>query len=189
MPCQSGRSAGTLVGLLLVAATAPAGAGPTGWAHQAAGFQSDGAVTVKSLAGGTYAGTQNPTGAVAKANQNAATQAPTVIIQATGSQVAPVFFTSATFNGNLGGLAGANAKCSAEFGAGWKFADAGKLVTGAQPSTQLAAWVKMSYAGGDCQGWITGGSDSGPRIVNSGSVWSVQLVGCSNVMPIACTSL
>ena len=82
MPCQSGRSAGTLVGLLLVAATAPAGAGPTGWAHQAAGFQSDGAVTVKSLAGGSYAGTQNPTGAVSKANQNAATQAPTVIIQA-----------------------------------------------------------------------------------------------------------
>ncbi len=40
-------------------------------------------MTVKSLAGGSYASTQNPTGAVAKANQNAATQAPTVIIQAT----------------------------------------------------------------------------------------------------------
>jgi len=61
----------------------PAGAGPTGWAHQAAGFQSNGAVSVKSLAGGSYAGTQNPSGAVAKGNQNAATQAPTVIIQAT----------------------------------------------------------------------------------------------------------
>lgn len=72
-----------LAGLLAIAATARAAAGPTGWAHQAAGFQSNGAVTVKSLAGGSYAGTQNPTGAVAKANQNAVTQAPTVIIQAT----------------------------------------------------------------------------------------------------------
>ncbi len=69
--------------MLLLAAAAPAGAGPTGWAHQATGFQSNGAVTVKSLAGGSYAGTQNPSGAVAKTNQNAATQAPTVIIQAT----------------------------------------------------------------------------------------------------------
>ena len=44
---------------------------------------------MKSLAGGSYAATQNPTGAVAKASQNAATQPPTVIIQATSS--GPVF--------------------------------------------------------------------------------------------------
>ncbi|CAN7751142.1 hypothetical protein LJR269_006626 [Duganella sp. LjRoot269] len=63
---------------------APAGAQPA-WAHQAPGFQSNGAVTVKSLAGGAYGGTQNPTGAVAKANQSAVTQPPTVIIQATSA--------------------------------------------------------------------------------------------------------
>ena len=40
---------------------------------------------MKSLAGGSYSATQNPTGAVAKSNQNAATQPPTVVIQATGS--------------------------------------------------------------------------------------------------------
>lgn len=94
MPCQSGRSAGTLGGLVLIAATAPAGAAPTGWAHQATGFQNNGAVTVKSLAGGSYAGTQNPTGAVAKTNQSAATQAPTVIIQATSAgyaEIIPLF--------------------------------------------------------------------------------------------------
>lgn len=40
---------------------------------------------MKSLSGGSYAGTQNPTGVIAKVNQNAAKQGPTVIIQATGS--------------------------------------------------------------------------------------------------------
>ena len=83
MACQSGRSAAGLASALAIAAAPASLAGPTGWAHQAAGFQSNGAVTVKSLAGGSYSGTQNPTGAVAKANQSAATQAPTVIIQAT----------------------------------------------------------------------------------------------------------
>ena len=83
--CQSGLNTSTLAGMVLIAATAPVAAEPTGWAHQAAGFQSNGAVTVKSLAGSSYVGTQNPTGAVAKANQNAATQAPTVIIQATAA--------------------------------------------------------------------------------------------------------
>jgi hypothetical protein len=85
LSCQSGRKASVLAGLLAVAGAAPAMAGPVNWAHQATGFQSNGAVTVKSLAGGSYAGTQNPAGAVAKANQNAATQPPTVIIQATSA--------------------------------------------------------------------------------------------------------
>ena len=82
--CQSGRNAGGIASLALAAVVAhPAAAAQPGWAHQAAGFQSNGQVTVKSLAGGSYSGTQNPTGAVAKANQSAATQPPTVIIQAT----------------------------------------------------------------------------------------------------------
>lgn len=79
--CQSGASAA--VAALLVAAV-PAGAQPA-WAHQAPGFQSNGAIAVKSLAGGAYGGTENPAGAVAKANQSAVTQPPTVIIQATAS--------------------------------------------------------------------------------------------------------
>lgn len=68
----------------LIAAAAPAGAQPA-WAHQTPGFQSNGAITVKSLAGGTYGGMENPVGAAAKANQSAVTQPPTVIIQATGN--------------------------------------------------------------------------------------------------------
>ena len=62
-----------------------ASAGPVSWAHQNGSLQSNGSITVKSLVGGSYSGTTNPTGAVAKANQSAVTQPPTVIIQATSS--------------------------------------------------------------------------------------------------------
>jgi hypothetical protein len=68
----------------LLTVAAPAAAQPA-WAHQVPGFQSNGAITVKSLAGGFYGGTENPIGAVAKANQSAVTQPPTIIVQATTS--------------------------------------------------------------------------------------------------------
>jgi len=61
---------------------ASAAAGPVNWAHQAAGaVQSNGAVTVRSLSGGAYSATTNPSGAVARINQNAATQPPTVLLK------------------------------------------------------------------------------------------------------------
>ena len=60
-------------------------AGPQ-WTWEAGKQTTNGAITVKSASGGgTYSATQNPTGAVAKTNQNAVTQAPTVIVQATAS--------------------------------------------------------------------------------------------------------
>jgi len=77
----------------------PAVAGPVDWAHQNGSVQSNGAVTVKSLSGGSYSATGNPSGAVAKANQNAATQPPTVVIQATSagySEAIPLLVASAT---------------------------------------------------------------------------------------------
>jgi len=77
----------------------PAAAGPVDWAHQNGSVQSNGAVTVKSLSGGSYSATGNPSGAVAKANQNAATQPPTVIIQATAggyAEIIPLLTTGTT---------------------------------------------------------------------------------------------
>lgn len=54
------------------------------WAWEAGKQTNNGAITIKSASGGTtYSGVQNPTGAVAKTNQSAVTQPPTVIIQAT----------------------------------------------------------------------------------------------------------
>ena len=58
------------------------------WTWEAGKQTNNGAITVKSMSGGTtYSGTQNPTGAVAKTNQSAVTQPPTVIIQSTGGTV------------------------------------------------------------------------------------------------------
>jgi hypothetical protein len=61
----------------------PAAAGQVNWAHQSGSVQANGSVTVKSLSSGSFAATSNPEGAVVKANQNAATQPPTIVIQAT----------------------------------------------------------------------------------------------------------
>jgi len=56
------------------------------WTWEAGKQTNNGAITIKSVSGGSsYSGTQNPTGAVAKTNQNAVTQPPTVILQATGT--------------------------------------------------------------------------------------------------------
>lgn len=56
------------------------------WTWEAGKQTNNGSITVKSTSGSTtYSGTQNPTGAVAKANQTAVTQPPTVIVQATAS--------------------------------------------------------------------------------------------------------
>lgn len=72
-----------VVAILMASAIAfPAFAGPE-WKHQNGTLSSNGSVTVKSLSGGTYTGTQNPTGAIAKTDQNAVTQAPTIVVQAT----------------------------------------------------------------------------------------------------------
>lgn len=54
------------------------------WTWEAGKQSSGGEIIIKSTNGSTtYSGTQNPTGAVAKTNQTAVTQPPTVIIQAT----------------------------------------------------------------------------------------------------------
>lgn len=90
--------------MLLAGAAIPAfcGAQAVSWTHQAAAFQSNGAVTVKSLAGGSYGGPQNPTGAVAKSNQTAATQPPTILIQATGG--APFNYTTDCYILTINGI-------------------------------------------------------------------------------------
>jgi len=59
-------------------------AGPK-WTWEAGKQTNNGSIIVNSVSGSTsYNVTQNPTGAVAKTNQSASTQPPTVIIQATG---------------------------------------------------------------------------------------------------------
>jgi hypothetical protein len=66
-------------------ASLPAAAGQVDWAHQNGSVQSNGSVSVRTVSGVNYSASQNPVGAVAKANQNAATQPTTVVVQATGA--------------------------------------------------------------------------------------------------------
>lgn len=73
-------SSGVLVAVFSPGALA---AGTVDWAHQKGVLTSNGAIVVKGVSGSSYTGTQNPSGATVKRNQNAATQPPTVIIQST----------------------------------------------------------------------------------------------------------
>jgi hypothetical protein len=74
-----------VLGLIGLAVVAAASAATPQWAWSAGQINTNGSITIQSLKGGgtTYSGTQNPTGAVAKVNQNAVTQPPTVILQST----------------------------------------------------------------------------------------------------------
>lgn len=75
--------------IMLASSCSYAQTGPA-WAWAAGKITNNGSVAVKSAAGpGTYSAVSNPIGAVAKTNQSAVTQPPTVIIQAT-SAAAPV---------------------------------------------------------------------------------------------------
>jgi hypothetical protein len=73
------------VGVIIVGLSGMANAqvGPA-WAQAAGKITNNGSISVKSASGaGTYNAVRNPIGAVAKTNQSAVTQPPTVIVQAT----------------------------------------------------------------------------------------------------------
>lgn len=73
------------IAFLLSTQAASAQTGP-GWAWSTGKITNNGSITVKSASGaGTYNAVKNPMGAVAKTNQSAITQPPTVIVQATGA--------------------------------------------------------------------------------------------------------
>ena len=70
--------------LLASVVTTAQATGPT-WAWTAGKVQSNGAITLQSSNGSsTYNAVQNPTGATANVNQNAATQPPLIIMQGRG---------------------------------------------------------------------------------------------------------
>jgi len=96
--------------------------------------------------------------------------------------------TSTKYNGNLGGVAGANQKCAAEFGSGWKFAGNGNInctansqytynwIDGASNYAEIRRSyeiMKTTCAAGDdawfnnndknCNGWTYGDNTSPPE--------------------------
>jgi len=73
-----------------------------------------------------------------------------------GASIPLVRFTKATYTGNLGGVAGADAKCQAEFGPSFHFCDCDKAL-GAMPGAALTSgWCKG--CGINCNGWTTNNS-------------------------------
>ena len=148
----------------------PATAGQVNWAHQAGAMQSNGAVVVKSLSGASYAGTSNPAGAVAKANQNASTQPPTVIIQATSTSYSetlplvvdglvppscPTTFTAVFSRTGTGAFKATDAAYNVS---GTRWSLIGLSVNG----TLYAAWVADNPA--------MSGSSASPQPVNGGMI-------------------
>jgi hypothetical protein len=65
-------------------------------------LQSNGSISIKSLSGGSYAGTVNPAGTIAKSNQSAVTQPPTVIITSSSLQIDGIIDGANTRNYRLG---------------------------------------------------------------------------------------
>ena len=145
---------------------------------------------MKSLSGGSYSATGNPSGAVAKANQNAAIQPPTVIIQATAGGGYMIATTLARYTGNLGGVAGATAKCVAEFGSGWRFATTGMRFALGSNGSVVGSWIQdaNSVGSNDWSGWTTT-SGTGP-IANGLTAASNNLYAnnCSSPQAIVCAS-
>ncbi len=174
-------------------------AGPPKWTWEAGKQTSNGSITVKSLSGATtYSGIQNPTGAVAKTNQNAVTQPPTVIIQATGGGGgACLAATRVTYSGNLGGLTGADAKCAAEFGTGWRLATIWDMAscTGVPATGNAAPPLWAHYpGGGNCSTWTSNDSGQNHTAVkfSSGGYYGAldgTGVSCGQNYALACVKI
>jgi hypothetical protein len=187
LSCQSGvKHAFAAAAVAIAFAALPAAAQP-GWAHKGPDFNINGAITLQTRGGDSVTATQNPVGAVAKANQSAATQPPTVIIQATASSTPILMMTAVTYTGNLGGVAGADAKCVAEFGASWKFAEIGKLQVGVAPTGEVLAWIHDA-ASNSCQGWTSSSGTYTNRMFKGGnsSSWASTTSSCNVTARLAC---
>ena len=96
-------------------------------------------------------------------------------------------------NGNLGGIAGADAKCQAEFGSDWLFATCGKFLSNAPGVSIFQAWCEDPLCNSDCQDlalgewWHANGAGVagyGSTIVSGITGW-MEIFGGNPVDPLA----
>lgn len=138
------------------------------WTWEAGKQTNNGEITLKSTDGSTsYTGTQNPTGAVAKSNQTASTQPPTVIIQATSGSGTPFNYKDDCWVFDLAGAGQAN---------NW-FIGAGKIDTVGPKFTGVMGW----YGGGGSS-YGAGGKDVMAALLGVGAG------GANNYNPKWCGS-
>lgn len=101
--------------------------------------------------------------------------------------------TRAYYNGDLGGVAGADAKCAADFGPGWRFATWGNLASGLRmqhPNGSIFGWViqmgiNVNAPTATCDGWSSSEATlngSSYAVGNPGGAYN----GCNGTRPIWC---
>jgi hypothetical protein len=175
-----------IVALAALAGTCQAFAAGPSWAHQNGSLNSNGAIVIKSLSGGSYNAVQNPTGAIAKTNQNAATQPPTVIVQATARP--PVVVEGAACNAanDSMGIDAAQTMLLTCQGSVWRrFAvqRTGDTMTG-RLSSQHDDWaLVLRNAAGVDNAQVSGAAGSAyvnDIYIRSVGKWASQLGGFSN---------
>lgn len=104
--------------------------------------------------------------------------------------------TKQTYDGNLGGLAGADAKCDAEY-PGFRFAR-GSLdlygIPGVGAATSQGSWMgnsSSSYA--DCSQWTSTAGNGGYVTNSGGATYSSQGYGgtalCTYKQPLICCNM
>lgn len=102
-----------------------------------------------------------------------------------GGGSAPICsITRQLYNGSLGGLAGADAKCEEEFGAGWRMASNGGLYAVVGANISGVGWTHHPSRGGTytCGNWAT---ISGGAVGHTGTDINYYS-GCGTNLPIFC---
>ena len=113
----------------------------------------------------------------------------TAVAAATSGVGGPVCgLTRSVFTGNLGGWSGADAKCVADFGSGWRFATAGNISGGIGVPGEVGWGSVYRYgSNGQCVDWTNGtASYNGTRIGATSGVLGVASVSCGDQNPVWC---
>lgn len=106
--------------------------------------------------------------------------------------------TTEVYNGNLGGQAGADAKCHAEY-PGFKFARSGSIlrnisgaaVTGTAPLAWVGSSVAKNNPAYDCAAWSSNSNlHSGARVdISTNTLSEGPPVMCSGSLPLLCCNI
>ena len=105
-----------------------------------------------------------------------------------GASIPLVRLTEATYTGDLGGVAGADAKCQAEFGPSFHFCDCDKALGAMPGAADVVAWCKGgSY---NCKNWTYDGSipSAAGCIITTSGGWRVECVSFYSSPDVQCNN-
>ena len=156
----------------------------------------NGTVTAEAIvSSGTITSDGTMTAAPPVADNNVATKAYVdsaiaVVGASGGAGTTPICKrTWQSYTGDLGGLSGAHAKCSSEFGAGWRFGEISQLGSLNMMVQYVDAWVYDPQASplcGDASDPYTATTGNGRYVNNNGSAWLSANKSCGFALPLWC---